>query len=43
MPSGSNQDEGVRKVKLVYIGESLRMGDDSIKSVCPVNLVDRHG
>ena len=29
MPSGRNQDEGVGKVKLVYIGESLRMGDDS--------------
>ena len=41
MPSGSNQVEGVGKVKLLYIGKLLRMGDDSIKSVCPV--VDRHG
>ena len=43
LPSGSSRDEGVGKVKLVYIGESLRMGDDSIKSVCPVDFVDRHG
>ena len=43
LPSGNNRDEGVGKVKLVYIGESLRMGDDSIKSDCPVDLVDRHG
>ena len=43
LPSGSHLDEGVGKVKLVYIGESLRMGDDSIKSDCPVDLVDRHG
>ena len=43
LPSGSNQDEVVGKVKLVYIGESLRMGDDSIKSVCPTDLGDRHG
>ena len=43
MPSGSNRDEGVGKVKLVYIGKSLRMGEDSIKSVCSVHLVDRHG
>ena len=30
-------------MKLVYIGKSFRMGDDSIKSVCPVHLVDRYG
>ena len=43
LPSGGNRDEDVKKVKLVYIGELLRMGDDSLKSVCPVDLVDRHG
>ena len=30
------------KVKLMYIGESLRTGDDSIKSVCPTDFGDRH-
>ena len=43
MPRGSNWDEGVGKAKLVYIGGLFRMSDDSIKSVCPVDLVDRHG
>ena len=41
-PSGGHQGEGVRMVKLVYVGESLRMGGDSIKSVCPLHLVDRY-
>ena len=43
MPRGSNWDEGVGKAKLVYIGGLFRMSDDSIKSVCPVDFVDRHG
>ena len=43
LPSGSNRAEGVGTVKLVYVGESLRMGGDSIKSVCPVHLMDRYG
>ena len=43
LPSGSHQDEGVRTMKLVYVGKSFRMGDDSIKSVSPVHLVDRYG
>ena len=43
LPSRSHRGEGVGLVKLVYVGESLRMGGDSIKSVCPVHLVDRYG
>ena len=43
LPRASHWDEGVGTVKPVYIGESLRMGGDSIKSVCPVHLVDRYG
>ena len=42
LPSGSYRGEGVEKVKLVCVGESLRMGGDSIKSVFPVHLVDRY-
>ena len=30
-------------VKLVYVGKSLGKGGDSIKSVCPVHLVERYG
>ena len=30
LPSRRNRDESVGKVNLVYIAESLRMGDDSI-------------
>ena len=40
---GSHLGESVRTVKLVYVGELLRMGGDSIKGVCPVYLVDRNG
>ena len=29
-------------VKLVYFGELLRMGGDTIRSVFPVQLVDRY-
>ena len=43
LPSGSHRGEGVEKVKLVCVGESLRMGGDSIKSAFPVHLVDRYG
>ena len=43
LPSGSHRGEGVGKVKLVYVGELLRMGGDSFKSVCHVHLVDRYG
>ena len=43
LPSGSHWGEGVGTLKLVYVGESLRMGSDSIKSVCPVHRVDRYG
>ena len=43
LPNGSHQGEDVGRVKLVYVGELLRMGGDSIKSVCPVHLVDRYG
>ena len=41
LPSASHRGEGVRMVKLVCVGELLRMGDDSIRSFCPVHLVDR--
>ena len=40
---GSHLGESVRTVKLVYVGELLRMDGDSIKGVCPVYLVDRYG
>ena len=30
-------------MKLVYVGESFKMGGNCIKSVCPVHLVDRYG
>ena len=43
LPSGNHRDEGVGKVKLGYVGESLRMGGDSIKSVYRVHLEDRYG
>ena len=43
LPSGDHRDEGVGKVKLVYVGESLGMDGNSIRSVCPVHLMDRHG
>ena len=43
LPSGSHRGEGVGKVKLVYVGELLKMGGDSFKSVCHVHLVDRYG
>ena len=42
LPSGSHWGEGVRMVKLVYVSKSLRMDGDSIKSVCPLHLVDRY-
>ena len=42
LPSGSHQGEGVETVKLVYVAKSLRMGGDSIKSVCPAHLADRY-
>ena len=43
LSSGSSQGEGVGTVKLVYFGELLRMGGDTIRSVFPVQLVDRYG
>ena len=43
LSSGSHWGEGVEKVKLVCVGESLRMGGSCIKSVFPVHLVDRYG
>ena len=38
LPSGSHWGEGVGMVKLVYVGELLRMGCHSNRSVCPVHL-----
>ena len=29
-------------IKLIYVGDLLRVGGDSIKSVSPVHLVDRY-
>ena len=43
LDSGSHLGGSVRTVKLVYVGELLRIGGDSIKGVCPVYLVDRYG